>query len=269
MDQLTSRETRYRNPGAPRLPPHPFRGVVGGASGSGKTHWVVEHLVLEKSTPFDRFIWLAPAYSLEQTKIKDLKAAFDGSDAHNFASKVNKKDAKSPAGVAEESGATLTLIAADDISKDSEAAVEVGELLAGNSDAGLQTLVILDDLVLSAKSPLIGALFVGGRHKNASVIELVQQLFAPGTRLHRINCTLFVMYRFGDKREAKMLLCQLFPNKASWSKMLELYNAETLGPHKWLMLDEHAGNSDRAEIRQLRVRANGLSRVFPQYAELL
>jgi hypothetical protein len=279
-------EKKARNPGAPRLPAHPFRAVVAGSSDSGKTHWVVDNLILDKQTPFDRYIWIAPEYSLKQDKVVKLKAAFDAVDgvendslqgkgeniypinkvtemaggtmASRYTPKVDK-DFATPEAPPDATFATIAIMPNDKGMVEAEKMVN--EILDANHAKELQTLVIIDDLVLNAKCNLIGALFVGGRHKNASTVELVQQLFAPGTRLHRINCNYFVIFKFGDKREVKQLLISKFPEKKNWGPMLELYNNVTLGPHKWMMLDEVSGNSEDPKIRQLRIRSNSLDNV--------
>ena len=65
----------YRNPGSPILPRHPFRGLVTGSSGSGKSHWVITHWILNPETPFDRVLWCAPKTSLKQEKLVKLAEA--------------------------------------------------------------------------------------------------------------------------------------------------------------------------------------------------
>ena len=68
--KLDSRDVKYVNRGAPRIPPHPWRGVVAGASNTGKTYAVLEHFILDPDSPFEYVIWCAPKMSLEQPKLQ-------------------------------------------------------------------------------------------------------------------------------------------------------------------------------------------------------
>jgi len=70
--ESTRAETRIHNvnPGAPRLTTHPFRALFVGKNGRGKTHAVVEHLILDPDSPVDPVIWVAPTPSLEQPMIQ-------------------------------------------------------------------------------------------------------------------------------------------------------------------------------------------------------
>jgi hypothetical protein len=236
-------ELKYRNPGAPGIPPHPFSGCISGQSGSGKTWWVLDNLILSKDSPFDKIIWVAPSYSLRQPRLNQVIEAVNEVYPDKFAT-----------------------INGDDIgSKDSKSTAQINELLEANCEEGAQTLVVFDDLVLSATARIIGEMFIGGRHKNASTVELVQQLFAPGTRAHRINSEVFVIYRSGDKGDLRTLLNKKF-EKEECAELMELYKSEMKGPHDWFMIDEKAGNSGNPEHQKLRIRTNKLNRVHPQYA---
>lgn len=238
---------KYRNPGAPRLPAHPFRGCVAGMSGSGKTQWVVENLILDPQTPFDRFIWVAPKYSLEQDKVKRMEEAF--------------KDPKAKEPLARQRFLTVEGVTSEDSQK------RLMKLIDEGHKAGLQQLVVFDDLIAHSKSPLIAEMFTAGRHKNCSTVELVQQCFAPGTRLHRINCDIFVNFTFGDAREAKMLFQQICPN--DWKKLAEAYNESTRGkgPGSYFLIDQQAARSIDPDHRILRFRSSSLDNVYPELAD--
>jgi hypothetical protein len=192
-------EKEYRNPN-PLLWQHPFRAVVSGASGTGKTGWLIKQLI-RKDSPFDRVIWCAPDYSLNQPKLKKLKEILKSK-----------------------------LIFIDGLDEE-----RINELVNEGDKKGLQQAVILDDLMYE-ENDFTDDLFTSGRHKNISTIELTQRLFTKKGRTSRLNCNYFVVFPFGDLLEMTMLARQLSP--LHFKKIIEAYKYATEKSFGCLIIDK-------------------------------
>lgn len=224
----------YRNPGSPILPPHPFRGLVTGSSGSGKTHWVISHWILNKDTPFDRVIWCSTPSSLKQEKLVRLKKAMP--DAINFVEGI-KPD-------------------------------EIRELIKKGHGAKEQTLIVFDDLIGCCRHPYISELFTSGRHLNCSTIQILQQIFAAGTRTHRLNTDWYYIARFGDQRELSTLAHQLSVDKLGAEKIVEAYkqSLETGGKYPYMFIDGQSRH--KPNLDELAFRGNSLSCCYPELKDV-
>lgn len=238
MEQIREETAiEHRNPGAPRLPTHPFRGLYVGESGSGKSHAVVEHLLLDPQSPFDRVIWCAPAASLEQPLIARLVELHEPED-----------------------GSPQTLFLVPGLS--AEGMEEVDELVDAGYAADEQSLLVIDDCLCvegnkRAIQQFIDRCFTSGRHRNLSTVMLTQRVFASDSRTVRLNTDVFVVFSFSDKREAKMLFQQLSPD--GWKEIMEAYKHSTVGrgPGSALYIDKQAERSQNPSHRVLRFRQLG------------
>lgn len=181
---------------------HPFRAIISGSSGTGKTFWLLKQLQ-NKDSPFDSIIWVAPDYSLEQQKLKNFY--------RNMKDKVD-----------------LYFVEGLDTEK-------IDEILNKNFKEGLQTAIVLDDLMYQ-ENEYINNLFTSGRHKNASIIELTQRLFnSSKSRTNRLNTNYFVIFSYPDKSEFASLARQISPNK--YKKIIDVYEQVTKDKHKALIID--------------------------------
>ena len=238
MEQIRAETAiEHRNPGAPRLPTHPFRGLFVGESGCGKTHAVVEHLILDPQSPFDRVIWVAPAPSLEQPMIQRLVELHEP-----------------------EEGSPQTLFLVPGLS--AEGMEEVDELIEAGFADGQQTLLVIDDCICCegnkrAIQQWVDRQFTSGRHRNQSTVMLTQRIFTPESRMARINTDVFWVSSFSDKREAKQLFQQLSP--AGFAEIMQAYRHATVGrgPGSALYIDKQAEKSPNPSHRVLRFRQCG------------
>ena len=174
---LQKGEINYRNPNPMQLQ-HPFRAISAGRSGSGKTYWILKHIVLDTHSPFDKVVWMAPEFS--QSKLQEAK-------------KVMKDK--------------LILIDGLDTEKLKD--------IIDNKPTNEQMLIVLDDLISKVDNPVINDLFTAGRHKNISTIEILQRIYAGKNRTHRLNSNVFILHDFPDKSEVKMILKQLDPKNCN------------------------------------------------------
>ena len=175
----------------PLLFQHRYRALVLGKSGTGKSYWVLKNIVLNKDSPFELVLWVAPQFSLDQDKLKSAKQLL--------------KD-------------KLFLIPDTKIT-------DIKQIIDSKTKEQ-QILIVLDDLINTIDKTVqkfISDLFVSGRHKNISTIEILQQSFTKNNRQHRLNTNYFVLFDFPDKSEIKRLLQQIEPKNVN--KLMEVYES--------------------------------------------
>ena len=182
---LQNNEVKPRNKNPLQLQ-HPFRCMSVGRSGSGKSYWVLKNIVMSKDSPFDKVIWMAPEFSLQQSKLQEAKKVMKGK---------------------------LDLIPDLDVEKLKE--------IIDNKPKNQQMLIVLDDLINKVDSPIINDLFTSGRHNNISTIEILQQVYAGKNRRQRLNSNYFILHEFPDKSEIQRLLQQLEPK--NYKKLMDAY----------------------------------------------
>lgn len=230
---LFSGETPPRNP-SKVLWQHPMRAVVSGSSGSGKTGWLIQVLA-DKRSPFDRIIWCAPSYSLNQQKLINFKDLMG--DRVEFVDGLDKE--------------------------------RINELIDEGHSAGLQQAVVLDDLMYE-QCDFTNDLFTSGRHKNVSTIELTQRIFTGDKgRTNRINTSYFVLFPFGDKVEIVNLARQINPRKVD--KIVEAYDTATANKYGCLIVDKNYHNIDGLPVEKkklLKFRDTKFDMVFPEMADV-
>lgn len=207
-------------------PQHPYRMCICGSSGSGKTKFCMS-LLLEKNQPFDKIIWIAPEYSLKQVKMK------------NFIDMIGKH-----------------ISVFSDINKDQE---EIEKLIEDYYNKGFQTCIVFDDMMTEKKNKFVSDMFIGGRHKNCSVIELTQSIFGVN-RLHRLNTNYHCLYRFGDALECKMLCRMINPNHAN--ELLDLYEDATSKKYGCFIIDSKWHELDDENRKLLRYRDTKFNNVY-------
>lgn len=131
---------------------------------------------------------------------------------------------------------------------------------------GLQTLVVLDDLITKSNDPFIQELFTAGRHKNASTVTLNQRIYTSKSRTQRLNCQYFVVWDFGDVQEFRMLARQISPER--WRDLVEAYKNATSKKYGYIIIDQNVRRSSDPSHKLLRVRDSGLDRVIPELSDL-
>lgn len=218
-------------------PAHPFRIVLAGRSGSGKTHWLVNRIKMggggergtAKYSPFDEIVLFAPRPTLRQDSYVDMA---------NWIDKHNRKYAKHKV-VLKVCNRMPTL--------------EEWEFLENfwNREPK-KRLIILDDFLLDIEgvsgSKGVQKLYTGGRHMNASVVQLIQNPFPAGRgRTERLSANWLVVWHFPDMRAIRMLLEQVADEDAE--EGMELYKEaiKNVGGH--LAIDLHATSGEEKFMR--------------------
>ena len=119
-----------------------------------------------------------------------------------------------------------------------------------NIKSSQHTLIVLDDLMEEAKeSPLVSKLFTQGRHRNASVILLLQNMFPKGkynTDISR-NATYKVLFRSpGDRKQIDIMAEQTFAKDRP--RFMQAYSQETDQPYGYIVVDNHPRTSSEHQV---------------------
>jgi hypothetical protein len=208
----------------------PSRIMIFGASGSGKTHWLVRYLCTLGLDVYDQIIFCMPPGSMDQGKLLLLKEYW---------------------------GSWITYVDGID-----EAKIEELILKGMNHYPKWQTLLILDDLmVASAKSAYIQNMYLSARHRNVSVCELRQDIFS-GQRLGRLQCQYFVIFKQGMGDGAARLFGQMTSNPEHRKLLYRAYKRIT-DAGGCLILDTEA-----TATSGLRARHTDMNVLIPQLADV-
>ena len=112
------------------------------------------------------------------------------------------------------------------------------------------TIIVLDDLMAEAKdSPVVSKLFTQGRHRNASVILLLQNMFPKGkynTDISR-NATYKVLFRSpGDRKQIDIMAEQTFAKDRP--RFMQAYKQETDHPYGYIVVDNHPRTTSEHQV---------------------
>ena len=102
-------------------------------------------------------------------------------------------------------------------------------------------VLVFDDLMNQAvNSPILSRLFTQGRHRNASVILLMQNMFPKGkynTDISR-NAQYLVLFRSpSDRKQVNMIAERIFAKDRS--KFMQVYSKATQVPYGYVLIDNH------------------------------
>ena len=102
-------------------------------------------------------------------------------------------------------------------------------------------VLVFDDLMNQAvNSPILSRLFTQGRHRNASVILLMQNMFPKGrynTDISR-NAQYLVLFRSpSDRKQVNMIANRIFAEDRS--KFMQVYSKATQVPYGYVLIDNH------------------------------
>ena len=102
-----------------------------------------------------------------------------------------------------------------------------------------KTVIVIDDLMEEAKdSKLVSKLFTQGRHRNVSVILILQNAFPKGkfnTEISR-NAMYMVLFRSpADREQIKRVGQRMFPSQND--QFMNIYRQETEKPYGYILID--------------------------------
>lgn len=182
---------------------HKFSLLVVGPSQSGKTHFVQQ--ILEK----DRIVFE------KKRKRRILWCYTQWQEGYEALKKLFKKEITFAHGLPKFS---------DDLSE---------------IDAAFNNIIILDDLMAEAiDSPMVSRLFTQGRHRNASVILLLQNMFPKGkynTDISR-NAQYITLFRSpSDRKQIGIVAERMFDKNRD--RFMAAFSRETEKPFGYLLVD--------------------------------
>ena len=124
------------------------------------------------------------------------------------------------------------------------------ELDLSDIDPCDNNIVALDDLMdIAVDSPVISKLFTQGRHRNASVILLLQNAFPKGKYNTSISLKAQYMALFrcpADRRQIGIMADRIFDkNKPAF---MEIYNNITSRPYSYVKVDNKADTPSRRQV---------------------
>ena len=117
-------------------------------------------------------------------------------------------------------------------------------------DTKVNNVWVLDDLMDEAiQSPVISQLFTRGRHRNLSVILLLQNMFPKGkfnTNISR-NALYKVLFRSpGDRKQIDIMAEQTFAKDRA--NFMKAYMQETDKPFGYIILDNHPRTTNEHQV---------------------
>ena len=119
-----------------------------------------------------------------------------------------------------------------------------------NINPARNNILVLDDLMSQATdSPVVSKLFTQGRHRNASVILLLQNMFPKGkynTDISR-NATYKVLFRSpGDRKQIDIMAEQTFAKDRP--HFMKAYTQETETPYGYIVVDNHPRTTGKRQV---------------------
>jgi hypothetical protein len=185
---------------------HPFNMIVGGASGSGKTHWVCRFLRDYQQLITPRIEHVLYCYGIYNSRVLELER--DGIETHfGLPREETIKERQKP------------------------------------------LLLVLDDLMIEAKSPFLDLLFTrGSHHWGVSVVFITQNMFAPSLKTARNNSHYIVLLRNpSGQLQIRNLGVQLFPGRLEY--FLDAYRKSTSKNFGYLVVDMHPSSPEMTRLR--------------------
>ena len=195
---------------------HPFTMVVSGSTGSGKTVWVMrlisnlnsmiengEHAV---EPAIDTILYCYGALNSNVMELKSRESLAEGKEA-------------------------IKIITYSGVPNE--------EIIRKEAGPRRKLLLVLDDLMVSAKSAFLDTLFTLGSHNwGVSVVLVTQHLFGKELRIARNNAHYIVLLRNpAGALQIRNIANQLFPGKHGY--FMEAYTDATARPYSYLLIDMH------------------------------
>lgn len=206
------------------MPNHPFRMLMCGGSGSGKTNVLIN--MITQFLDFDK-IYIYTKH-VDQDKYKWLKDFFDTLEADADI----KQSADLPIAVFQSH--VSKMVPLDKLNKDK------------------RNLIIFDDLLLEKDQKPMIEMYIRGRHKNASVIYLSQSYFSTPKDI-RLNCTTFVIFDIPNNKTLNMILND-HCNEMDKDDFKHIFHEATREPYSFFYVD----TTEKNKCLRYRQGFNGL-----------
>ena len=195
---------------------HPFTMVVSGSTGSGKTVWVMRLIANINSV-------IENGENSEERAIDTLQYCYGALNSNVM--ELKRRESLTEG---KESIKILT-----------HSSVPDEELIRKESGPNRKLLLVLDDLMVTAKSSFLDTLFTLGSHNwGVSVVLVTQHLFGKELRIARNNAHYLVLLRNpAGALQIRMIASHLFPGKHGY--FMEAYTDATAQSYSYLLIDMH------------------------------
>lgn len=206
----------------PYLPQHPFRLLMTGASGCGKTNLLLNFIY--DYLDFDNlYICAKDIHEPKYSKLVDKYTMFDGVELKKLRMKYHEEKTKELTEMYKRfKKETL-------FTSDLEDFITVDDL-----DPSTKNLVVFDDCVTERKQKPIEDLFIRGRKKNASIIYLSQSYYATPINIRK-NCNYFIFFKI-QPRDIQQILREV-DGSLSKEEFKALYEHSTRNKYDFFMID--------------------------------
>jgi len=207
-----------------------------GASGSGKTWWLVNYLT-KIDDRFDSIIWVTNELSAEQDLIKELKKRL----GNRFILKVGLNENQE----------------------------ELKEMFKDNKDDKIRSAVVLDDLQME-QGKFTAELFLAGRHLNLTIFQIVQSLFTGNKQARNMsnNVQYWVLFKFPDVLSIAEKARRMTTNKKDRDLVLEAYKDATSKQGGALIIDTITNQSGLEDADLLKYRDTDMDIVYKNLAKV-
>jgi len=212
---------------------HPFTMVVSGSTGSGKTVWVMRLLkhinsLIIKDDKSDTITAIMYCYGELNDTVLNLKRL----ETANSNSNKNDEYFKEITTIK-----TINGLPTEDVIQNEA------------QQSGRRLLLVLDDLMVAAKSPFLDTVFALGSHNwGVSVVLVTQHLFSKEVRVARNNAHYIVLLRNpAGALQIRNLAGQLFPTQTPY--FMEAYYDATKEQFSYLLIDMHPVTKDALRLK--------------------
>lgn len=216
FDEYMTKSKKYINK-HPLAPKWPFRLLICGDSGCGKTNLFM-NLIFSLLHFNKLYIYTK---MLNEDKYEFINNFFELID-HMIDEKLNKKAKKLGKNYA---GKTQTCTISNDIND----LVPLEDICTDE-----QNLIIFDDMLLEKDQSMVEDYFMRGRKYNASFIYLSQSYFKT-PRFIRLNCTDFMLFPSHNKKELNMIQ-QVHATRLTKDQFMSLFEEINKTPFNFMFI---------------------------------
>lgn len=205
------------------LPIHPFRLLIVGASGSGKTNLLL-NLIYDHLKFDSLFVCAKDLYEPKYSKLQENYTMFEDVEKQDIIDCKNIKKKKTLLNLYKKYKKSEVVF-----SSNTNDFITVDDL-----NPSLRNLVIFDDCVTEKDQKNIEDLFIRGRKKNASIIYLSQSYYSTPINIRK-NCKYFIFFNL-QPREIQQIIREIDGNLTN-EEFKKLYKKCVQKPYDFFMLD--------------------------------
>ena len=221
FDDIVREEKTQHNKDWPYIPDTPFRVLIIGSSGSGKTNTLLN--LINKIPVIDKIYLYIKDPS--EPKYKYLI---------NKREKVGTKYFSDPKAFVEYDNDIKNIF--EDIDQ-------------YNPEKDRRILIVFDDMIAEkVLPPQVTELFIRGRKMNVSLAFLTQSYFKTPKDI-RLNCTHYYLMNIGNKAELKAI-ADRHSTDVPYNDFIKIYNKCTSQPYSFMTVDTTLPYDDRLRFRK-------------------